>query len=214
MEQVMSGTEQGEGGSGGGLRAGDKVSSFARLLPPLVLGAALNPLNSSMLSTALTRLTHSFGRDAGAGALLITPLYITATIAQPLMGRLADLYSPRKVNQAGLLLVLIAALIGAWAPSFGWLIISRVLLGLGTSANYPSAVAILRRHFAREGKEMPGSVLGWIMVGGQAALVLGPTIGGVLTEWLGWHGIFLINIPLVLVTFMDGALDTEGGFAS
>jgi len=185
---------------GGGLRPRDTVSSFARLLPPLVLGAALNPLNSSMLSTALTRLTHSFKQDVGAGSLLITPLYITATIAQPLMGRLADLYSPRKVNLAGLLLVLIAALIGAWAPTFGWLILSRVLLGLGTSANYPSAIAILRRHFAQEGKEMPASVLGWIMVGGQAALVLGPTIGGVLTEWLGWRGIFLINIPLVLVT--------------
>ena len=48
------------------------AAAVARLLPPLVLGAMLNPLNSTMLSTSLTQLTHSFGRDVGAGALLIT----------------------------------------------------------------------------------------------------------------------------------------------
>ncbi|HXO78190.1 MAG TPA: MFS transporter [Puia sp.] len=176
------------------------ATAVARLLPPLVLGAMLNPLNSTMLSTALTQLTHSFGRDVSAGALLITPLYITATIAQPLMGRLADIYSPKLVNMAGLGLVLAAAVVGIVAPSFGWLIFSRILLGLGTSANYPSAIAMLRRHYAKEGRVMPQSALGWITMGGQVSLVLGPVIGGVLTEWLGWKGIFLINIPLVAAT--------------
>lgn len=176
------------------------AAAVARLLPPLVLGAMLNPLNSTMLSTALTQLTHSFGRDVSSGALLITPLYITATIAQPLMGRLADIYSPKLVNMAGLGLVLAAAIVGIVAPSFGWLIFSRILLGLGTSANYPSAIAILRRHYAGEGRVMPQSALGWITMGGQVSLVLGPVIGGLLTEWLGWKGIFLINIPLVAVT--------------
>jgi len=176
------------------------AAAVARLLPPLVLGAMLNPLNVTMLATALTQLTHSFGRDVSSGALLITPLYITATIAQPLMGRLADIYSPKLVNMAGLGLVLAAAIVGIVAPSFGWLIFSRILLGLGTSANYPSAIAILRRHYAKEGRVMPQSALGWITMGGQVSLVLGPVIGGVLTEWLGWKGIFLINIPLVAVT--------------
>ena len=189
-----------ENGDSGKEKNNSGAAAVARLLPPLVLGAMLNPLNSTMLSTALTQLTHSFGRDVGAGALLITPLYITATIAQPLMGRLADIYSPRLVNMAGLGLVLAAAIVGIVAPSFGWLIFSRILLGLGTSANYPSAIAILRRHYAREGRVMPQSALGWITMGGQVSLVLGPVIGGLLTEWLGWKGIFLINIPLVAVT--------------
>lgn len=191
----------------------DNRAAVARLLPPLVLGAMLNPLNSTMLSTALTQLTHSFGRDVSAGALLITPLYITATIAQPLMGRLADIYSPRLVNMVGLGLVLTAAIVGILAPSFGWLIFSRILLGLGTSANYPSAIAILRRHYAGEGREMPQSALGWITMGGQVSLVLGPVIGGLLTEWLGWKGIFLINVPLVAVTVWLSAKIPKDGAA-
>lgn len=173
---------------------------ITRLLLPLALGAMLNPLNSTMLSTALTQLTHSFARDVSAGALLITPLYITATIGQPLMGRLADIYSPRKVNIAGLILVLAAALLGGLAPSFSWLIVSRVLLGLGTSANYPSAIAILRGRYVSRGETMPPNVLAWIIVAGQVSIVLGPVIGGALTQWVGWQGIFLVNVPLVLVT--------------
>src|ERR1700744_5571134 len=173
----------------------DDGRAMRRLLPPLVLGAMLNPLNSTMLSTALTRLTHSFGRDVAAGALLITPLYITAMIGQPLMGRLADVYSPKRVNYLGLVLVLAAVLVGVFAPAFNWLILSRILLGLGTSANYPSAIAILRRYYAERGKAMPAGALGWIAVGGMVSMVLGPMIGGFLTEWLGWKGIFLVNLP-------------------
>ena len=181
-----------------------------RLLPPLVLGAMLNPLNSTMLSTALTQLTHSFGRDVAAGALLITPLYITAMIGQPLMGRLADLYSPKRVNYLGLVLVLAAVLVGVLAPSFGWLIVSRILLGLGTSANYPSAIAILRRYYAERGKTMPSGALGWIAVGGMVSMVLGPMIGGFVTDWWGWQGIFLVNIPLVLaVALLSWVLPDE-----
>ena len=181
-----------------------------RLLPPLVLGAMLNPLNSTMLSTALTQLTHSFGRDVAAGALLITPLYITAMIGQPLMGRLADLYSPKRVNYLGLVLVVAAVLVGVFAPSFGWLIVSRILLGLGTSANYPSAIAILRRYYAERGKTMPSNALGWIAVGGMVSMVLGPMIGGFVTDWWGWQGIFLVNIPLVLaVALLSWVLPDE-----
>ena len=181
-----------------------------RLLPPLVLGAMLNPLNSTMLSTALTQLTHSFGRDVAAGALLITPLYITAMIGQPLMGRLADLYSPKRVNYLGLVLVLAAVLVGVLAPSFGWLIVSRILLGLGTSANYPCAIAILRRYYAERGKTMPSGALGWIAVGGMVSMVLGPMIGGFVTDWWGWQGIFLVNIPLVVaVALLSWVLPDE-----
>jgi MFS family permease len=180
------------------------------LLPPLVLGAMLNPLNSTMLSTALIKLTHSFGRDVSDGSLLITPLYLTAMIGQPLMGRLADLYSPKRVNYLGLVLVLAAVVVGVFAPNFGWLIVSRVLLGLGTSANYPSAIAILRRYYTERGKLMPANALGWIALGGMVSMVLGPMVGGFLTDWWGWRGIFLINVPLVLlVGLLSRALPEE-----
>src|ERR1700761_3693602 len=85
-----------------------------KFLLPLLLGTMMNPLNSTMLATALVYLCNSYHVSAGQGAILITSLYITSTIAQPLMGRLADMYSAKKINLLGFILVLIASLIGVF----------------------------------------------------------------------------------------------------
>jgi MFS family permease len=173
-----------------------------RFMAPLVLGTMMNPLNSTMLATALLTICHSFRQSISDGAILITSLYITSTIAQPLMGRLADIYSPKKINFLAFVLVLMAALVGVFAPAFGWLIVSRVLLGLGTSAAYPSAMALVNKHYAEEGRLVPGRILGVLALSGQVSMVLGPVLGGLLTQMFGWKGIFLINIPWVIVAMV------------
>jgi MFS family permease len=178
-----------------------------RFMTPLVLGTMMNPLNSTMLATALVTLCNSFKISTGQGAILITSLYMTATIAQPLMGRLADIYSAKKVNNLGFILVMIAALTGIFAPDFNWLVVSRILLGLGTSAAYPSAMALIGKRYALEGKTIPGPVLGIIAVTAQVSMVLGPTLGGFLTQSFGWRGIFIINVPWVIVgLLLSGAI--------
>lgn len=168
---------------------------YFRFMLPLVLGTVLNPLNSSMLATALPSLCHSFGRSLSDGALLITPLYVTSAIGQPLMGRLADVFSPKKVNLLGFGLVLL----GALGPSFGWLVAARIVLGLGTSAAYPSAIALVQQYYDARQRPVLASTLGLIAVAGQVCTVLGPTLGGFLTQWFGWVSIFWVNVPWVLL---------------
>ncbi len=165
---------------------------------PLVLGTMMNPLNSTMLSTALTSICNSFARGISSGALLITPLYIASAIGQPLMGKLADIYNPKLINRLGFVLILIASVIGVVAPSFGWLIVSRVILGLGTSAAYPSAMALVAQKYQRKGMTIPGNILGIITIASQVSTVIGPMLGGFLTQISGWRGIFFINVPWVL----------------
>ena len=181
-----------------------------RFMAPLMLGTMLNPLNSTMLATALTTLCNSFKVTTGQGSILITALYMTSTVAQPLMGRLSDIYNAKQVNAAGFLLIIVAALLGAFAPAFGWLIVSRIILGLGTSAAYPSAIALINKKYAIEGKTIPGPVLGLIAICGQVSMVLGPTLGGFLTQAFGWRGIFLVNIPFVILgLFLSGVLPSS-----
>ncbi|HXB92861.1 MAG TPA: MFS transporter, partial [Puia sp.] len=198
-----------QGGSTEGIPGGEEAIPDTKIeripwkfMSPLVLGTMMNPLNSTMLATALATLCNSFKISNGQGAVLITSLYVTATLAQPLMGRLADIYSARRVNNLGFLLVMLAALTGIFAPAFGWLVASRILLGLGTSAAYPSAMALIGRRYALEGKPVPGTVLALVAMSGQVSLVLGPTLGGLLTQLLGWRGIFIINIPWVIVALI------------
>src|ERR1700744_5460047 len=173
-----------------------------RFMLPLVLGTMLNPLNSTMLATSLGTMCNSFRITTGQGAVLIISLYVTSTIAQPLMGRLADRFSAKKINTLGFILIMIASLIGAFAPAFWWLIVSRILLGLGTSAAYPSAMALLNQKYSSEGKTVPGIVLSVVGVTSQVSMVLGPLLGGFLTQMFGWKGIFFINIPWVIVAMI------------
>ena len=170
-----------------------------KFMAPLLLGTMMNPLNSTMLATALATLCNAFKITSGQGAILITSLYVTATVAQPLMGRLADIYSAKRVNNLGFILVFIAALVGIFAPGFAWLVASRILLGLGTSAAYPSGMALVGKRYALEKRPVPGTILAMIAVSAQVTLVLGPTLGGALTQWLGWRGIFMVNVPWTII---------------
>src|SRR5918992_327376 len=169
-----------------------------RFMSPLLLGTLLNPINSAMIATALVPIGRDLHVGPSSTAWLIASLYLAAGIGQPLMGRIAELYGPRKVSLMGLILVALAGLAGALAPGLGWLIIARGLLGLGTSASYPAAMTMIRDRADEMGIGVPGTVLGLISITSQASAVVGPPLGGLLVGLTGWRSIFLVNIPLAL----------------
>ncbi|MEV0006825.1 MFS transporter [Streptomyces sp. NPDC051840] len=171
----------------------------ARLTAPLLMGSLLNPLNTTMISTALVAIGHSFGIGAADTAWLISVLYLASAVAQPVLGKLADTLGPRRVFLAGLLVVIASGLVGALAPGFGTLILSRVLLGIGTSAAYPAAMAVLRDESARLGRPTPRPVLARLSFAGLGSAAVGPALGGLLVSVVGWRGIFAVNVPVALI---------------
>ncbi|MFE9004852.1 MFS transporter [Streptomyces sp. NPDC007875] len=179
---------------------GDTADPFGpRLMAPLLIGSVLNPVNSTMIATGLVAIGHDFGVGAARTAWLVASLYLASAVAQPAMGRLADLLGPRRIFLCGLLVVCAAGLVGALAPAFGWLIASRVLLGIGTSAAYPAAMALLRAQSVATGRETPRPVLGRLSLAALGSAAVGPVLGGVLTATAGWRAIFAVNVPLALI---------------
>jgi MFS family permease len=167
-----------------------------RFVAPLYVGAALNPINSSLIATALVALAAALHITVGATAILISSLYLTSALAQPAAGRLAEEFGPRRVFLAGIVLVLAAGVVGALATSLPGLIAARVLIGAGTSAGYPSAMLLIRRRAHQVGLQAPPArVLGGLAVAGAATVAVGPALGGLLVGWLGWRTAFWINIP-------------------
>ena len=79
-----------------------------RFIAPLALGAMLNPINSTMLSTALVPIADSLHVGIARTGWLIAALYLTSAVAQPTMGRLADLIGPRRIYLVSLGLVAVA----------------------------------------------------------------------------------------------------------
>ena len=177
-----------------------------RLIAPMILGSLLNPVNSSMIAVALVPIGLAFGASPSATAWLVSALYLATATGQPVVGRLVDMYGPRRLFLAGAALVGLAGILGALAPGLGVLIVARVLLGLGTCAGYPAAMYLIRSEAERTGADSPAAVLTALAVATQTIAVLGPTLGGLLIGFGGWRTIFAVNIPLALATLLLGWL--------
>ncbi|WP_405847378.1 MFS transporter [Streptomyces sp. NBC_01518] len=177
-----------------------------RLIAPMVLGSVLNPINSSMIAVALVPIGIAFGAPPSETVWLVSALYLATAVGQPVIGRLVDMYGPRRLYLIGTALVGVAGLMGALAPSLGVLIAARVLLGFGTSAAYPAAMQLTRSEAERTGKDSPAGVLTALAVSAQTVSVIGPTLGGFLIGVGGWRAIFTVNVPLSVACLVLGAL--------
>src|ERR1700722_14447536 len=183
-----------------------KGSFGFRFMAPLCLGSMLNPVNSTMISTALVAIARDFQATVAETGLLIGGLYITSAIAQPTMGRLADRLGARRVFLAGLYLVALAGVAGTFAPSLRALIWVRVLLGIGTSAAYPTAMRILRNRAAQARSVEPRMALGILSMCALSTVAIGAALGGILTGLGGWRMVFTVNLPLALLGILLGFL--------
>lgn len=176
----------------------ERLGFGPRFVAAVAFGSVLNPINSSIIAIALVAIGHTFSVGSGATVWLVSSLYLATAIGQPTMGRLADRLGPRRVYLAGSALVIIGGVIGWAAVSLGMLVVSRVIIGLGTSAAYPAAMALIRRQSVRLDRPTPGRVLGVLAIMGQVTMAVGPVLGGALMALGGWRLTFLVNVPLAL----------------
>lgn len=170
-----------------------------RFVTPLYMGSAFNPTNSTLIATALVPIAHTLGVSVGRTAVLVSSLYLACSVAQPTFGKLSEELGPRRVFLTGIVLVLIGGLIGGFAQNLTTLIVARVVIGIGTSAGYPSAMVLVRRRAASAGLDAPpGNVLGGLAIVGLTLIAVGPPVGGVLVGVGGWRSTFFVNVPFAL----------------
>jgi MFS family permease len=188
-------------------RAAERGSTFSwRFVTPLYIGSALNPINSSLIATALVPIAAAVHVSVGRTAVLVSALYLASSIAQPTGGKLAEEFGPRRVFLSGILTVLAGGLVGGLGQDLTMLVVSRVLIGIGTSAGYPSAMLLIRRRAESAGlNEPPGGVLGGLQIAAMVTAAVGLPLGGVLVGTWGWRTTFLINIPVALLTLVMAA---------
>lgn len=171
-----------------------------RFVTPLFLGSTLNPINSSLIATALVPIAAGIHVSVGRTAVLVSALYLATAIGQPTAGKLSEEFGPRRVFLAGILAVLAGGLVGGLGGDLVTLTVARVLIGIGTATAYPSAMVLVRRRADQAGLSAPpGGVLGGLVIAGAVTSTLGLPVGGVLVHAWGWRTTFLVNIPFALV---------------
>jgi MFS family permease len=144
--------------------------------------------------------------SVGQTVVLVSVLYLASAIAQPTFGKLAEEFGPRRVFLCGITFVLAGGLVGGFAHSLTILVIARVLIGIGTSGGYPSAMLMIRRRVESVGMGAPpGGVLGGLQIAATSAVALGLPLGGVLVNAFGWRSVFFANVPVTVVALVLGA---------
>jgi EmrB/QacA subfamily drug resistance transporter len=170
----------------------------------LCLGFFMILVDSTIVSVATPALIDDLQADVN-DVVWVTSAYLLAYAVPVLItGRLGDRVGPKKIYMVGLTVFTLASLWCGLTQSVTMLILARVVQGLGASMMTPQTMAIITRIFpaVRRGKAMAL----WGATAGVATLV-GPILGGVLVDALGWEWIFFINVPVgILGLFLAARL--------
>ncbi|HEY2887899.1 MAG TPA: MDR family MFS transporter [Candidatus Limnocylindrales bacterium] len=168
----------------------------AEILGAILLALFLFALDQTVVGTALPRIiTDLHGENLYTWS--VTVYLLTATISGPIYGKLSDLYGRRPIFIWALGLFLLAS-IGAGLSGEMWqFILFRGLQGLGGGAVFPIALAVIADLYPPEERAKYGAFFGAIF---GLSSVLGPTLGGLVTDNLSWHWIFFINAPIAAIS--------------
>jgi EmrB/QacA subfamily drug resistance transporter len=161
------------------------------------LSSFLVPYTGSSITVALPAMAAQFHADAVTLGWITSAYIIAAAVFIVPFGRYADIIGRRKIFLAGLIVFTLASLGCAVAPSENILIGARFLQGIGGAMLFSTSVAIVTQVY---GTGERGWALGITIATVYAGLSIGPFLGGILTDRFGWPSIFLVNIPIGLVT--------------
>jgi EmrB/QacA subfamily drug resistance transporter len=161
----------------------------------VMLGLFLGAMESTAVATAMPTVIASLGGLA-IYSWVFSGYILAATISMPLWGKAADLFGHRRAYLAGLAIFLAGSVLSGAAPSMGWLIAWRTVQGLGGGALIPLGMTIIGDLY---GLEQRARMQGYFSSTWGLASIVGPLIGGFLTDHLSWRWVFLVNVPFGLL---------------
>src|SRR5215831_17045022 len=181
--------------------AGQAGSRSWSLLILLCVAQFMVILDATVVNVALPSIARSLSFTAG-GLQWVSTAYVLASGGLVLLGgRAADLAGRRTIFLAGLVIFTAASLASGLAPTAGALTAARAGQGVGAALLTPAALSIITTTYA--GAQRAAALGVWGAIAGAGAAV-GVLAGGMLTTWLGWRSVFLVNVPVGLVAAVLG----------
>src|SRR4051812_30753291 len=163
-----------------------------RVLGAVMVAVFLSALDQTVVGTALPTIITDLGGN-GLYTWAITAYLLTATISGPLYGKISDLFGRRPVFLFGISVFMLGSVLAGLSQEMWQLVAARGIQGLGAGAIFPLAMATIADLFSPSERGRYQGLFGAVF--GLSSL-LGPAIGGLITDTIGWPFVFFINIPI------------------
>jgi len=163
------------------------------LLVAIALGMVMDGLDGSIVNVALPTIAAAFDTDAGTVSwVIITYLLMMAGLLL-VFGKIADRGFMKGIFIVGLVLFTVGSAACGFSPAFGILLAARIVQGLGAAMIAAVAPLLIVRYLP---PQKLGTGMGVLAAASSIGFAAGPALGGIITHFLSWHWIFLINIPI------------------
>jgi EmrB/QacA subfamily drug resistance transporter len=160
------------------------------------LASFMMALDAQIITTAFATIREDFGASVATLQWTLNAFNLTFAVLLLTGAALGDRFGRRRMFAAGIALFVVASMACALSGGIGWLIAARSAQGAGAALVMPLAMAILSGAFAKEERARALGIFSGVT---GFALIIGPAIGGFITESLGWRWIFWINLPIGMV---------------
>ena len=156
----------------------------------------MNMIDNTVVSVALPTIQRDLNVDLSALEWIVNVYALMFAVFLLTGGKLADYFGRRRVFTLGLTVFIVASLFAGLAASGEWLISARAVQGLGAALMMPATLAIISATF--EPRERALAIGVWAGVA-ASGLAIGPLVGGLFTDTIGWSWIFYVNVPVGLI---------------
>ena len=163
------------------------------------LASFMMALDAQVITTAFATIRGEFGASVETLQWTVNAYNLSFAVLLLTGAALGDRFGRRRMFAAGIALFVLASAACALSGSIGWLIAARSVQGTGAALVMPLAMAILSGAFAKDERARALGIFSGVT---GLALIIGPAVGGFITESLGWRWIFWINLPIGLITMI------------
>jgi len=182
----------------------DHAAWRPRTPPPLIaatvmLATFMEVLDTSIANVSLPHIAGNLGATIDESTWVLTSYLISNAIVLPLTGWLHMLFGRKRFYMACVAIFTLSSLMCGLAPSLSMLILFRILQGAGGGGLQPTSQAILVESFEQRQQGMAMAVYG---MGVVVAPIIGPTLGGWITDNFSWRWIFFINVPIGILSMV------------
>ncbi|MFY9799758.1 MAG: MFS transporter [Methanoregula sp.] len=175
-----------------------------------ILAGFITPFDGSAVNIALPVMGAEFHMDAISLSWIATAYLLAAALFLVPFGKIADIYGRKRIFLYGIAIFSLASLVMTVVPTTNMLIAVRIIQGFGGAMIFGTSIAILTSVFPPGER---GKALGIYITAVYTGLTVGPFLGGVLTQYLGWRSIFFVNVPIGIAACLLIYWKLEGEWA-